>query len=624
MLRSCNELLRRLSRAEEAVFCGRVFIFLFQSFPLGDKSAVNLRGEFHTENITNFEESSQPQHADGQDAMVIDDGADFDLQDHNDTLNESREAQDNQSKAPERYGSRQGKERPGQHRSTPVPSQPDADKQKEKDSLQPENLYSVFWSLQQDFSNPPRVFDQNEFESFQQGLDLTLKKFKSMPKVPHVAINEAETGAKRKRHQDTEEFASAFNPKYLTSQDLFELEMSDLTFQRHILVQALILLDFLLSLTPKAKAKVAQLKPQKALDYKYTLSDENTAWVTSMRSRIVHYLKEGPDGAFYYRMVDNVLSRDKNWVRWKVESCPPIERPPVSTDEFLEAKSSAKRACTNKRLRAVPLGSIDLSFLSDDANVNSMDTLKNTSRYIPPSIETLLDGMDEIDEELEAKTKEKEIADKEVEDGEAEYKKFRPEQERFEREQRIFEIEQRKLAAEHKTHQADQQKVQQRDELKKQRLEKRTRMEEARVQRRERSDTVAVEWAGIEADRSSRTWRALRLAAKQKIRLLDRIDERKSLKILVDGDAAKEDFQKQETPMPENVQEAHTNGIKTEEEDPPQEGDMDGKGDTPVANDVKEGEGPESQTKEKSEVTATDVASKPEIRNAQVEAAASV
>merc|ERR1711939_976574 len=55
ILRSCNELLKRLSRAEDTAFCGRVFIFLFQSFPLGDKSSVNLRGEFHIENVTTFD-----------------------------------------------------------------------------------------------------------------------------------------------------------------------------------------------------------------------------------------------------------------------------------------------------------------------------------------------------------------------------------------------------------------------------------------------------------------------------------------------------------------------------------------------------------------------------------------
>ena len=56
VLRTCNELLRRLSRAEDPVFCGRVYIFLFQSFPLGHKGSVNLRGEFHVGNVTTFED----------------------------------------------------------------------------------------------------------------------------------------------------------------------------------------------------------------------------------------------------------------------------------------------------------------------------------------------------------------------------------------------------------------------------------------------------------------------------------------------------------------------------------------------------------------------------------------
>src|SRR5947208_2607792 len=56
VLRCCNELLRRLSRAEDTVFCGRVYIFLFQVISFGDRSSVNLRGEYHLENTTSFEE----------------------------------------------------------------------------------------------------------------------------------------------------------------------------------------------------------------------------------------------------------------------------------------------------------------------------------------------------------------------------------------------------------------------------------------------------------------------------------------------------------------------------------------------------------------------------------------
>lgn len=54
-----------------------------------------------------------------------------------------------------------------------------------------------------------------------------------------------------------------------------ESQLSDLAFQRHIVVQALILLDFLLSLTERAKKKLSTINPQKALQYEYTLNEQD-------------------------------------------------------------------------------------------------------------------------------------------------------------------------------------------------------------------------------------------------------------------------------------------------------------------------------------------------------------
>lgn len=50
--------------------------------------------------------------------------------------------------------------------------------------------------------------------------------------------------------------------------------MSDLAFRRHILVQALIVIDFLLSLTPKAKRKIDHTTNKSVL-YNYTISDDD-------------------------------------------------------------------------------------------------------------------------------------------------------------------------------------------------------------------------------------------------------------------------------------------------------------------------------------------------------------
>ncbi|KAJ6414489.1 hypothetical protein OIU84_003482 [Salix udensis] len=55
MLRTCNQLLRRLSKANDVVFCGRILMFLAHFFPLSERSAVNIKGVFNTSNETKYE-----------------------------------------------------------------------------------------------------------------------------------------------------------------------------------------------------------------------------------------------------------------------------------------------------------------------------------------------------------------------------------------------------------------------------------------------------------------------------------------------------------------------------------------------------------------------------------------
>lgn len=103
-----------------------------------------------------------------------------------------------------------------------------------------------------------------------------------------------------------------------------------------------------------------------------------------MRRVIEEYLQEGVGGKFYYRMVDTVLSRDKNWMRWKAEACPPIERPPISVTEYLESREHAMKVYTNKRLRPSPMGSLDLKFLGEGESVANLERLKDPERYVVP------------------------------------------------------------------------------------------------------------------------------------------------------------------------------------------------------------------------------------------------
>ncbi|GFR12495.1 THO complex subunit 1 [Trichonephila clavata] len=54
LLRSCNDLLKRLSRSQNTVFCGRILMFLAHIFPLSERSGLNIISEFNLENTTAY------------------------------------------------------------------------------------------------------------------------------------------------------------------------------------------------------------------------------------------------------------------------------------------------------------------------------------------------------------------------------------------------------------------------------------------------------------------------------------------------------------------------------------------------------------------------------------------
>ncbi|KKY17487.1 putative nuclear matrix protein [Phaeomoniella chlamydospora] len=368
ILRSCNELLRRLSRAEDTVFCGRVFIFLFQSFPLGDKSSVNLRGEFHTENVTAFDE--HPRQSGPVGAMEVD-VSNVETDKDKQEIKSEKDANDNSSTG---------------HAASDV----DLDK-----------LYPIFWRLQSSFSAPTRLFDSTNLQVFKNGLQATLDSFRKIPVSVGSSIKhgeEASIGQKRKRSPGQAEFASMFNPKYLTSRDLFELEIHDIAFRRHVLVQALIILEFLLSLTPSAKQKLVNLTNKSVL-YSFTLPDDEAKWTASTKLAVAEYLQQSTsNGKFYYRMVDTVLSRDKNWVRWKAENCPEIQRAPVSIQQQLTAEASVEKYCQTTDLPR-PMGALNFGFLTKDSG---LEGLKDTDHFRIPSSESFYQGImaDDLDAEM--------------------------------------------------------------------------------------------------------------------------------------------------------------------------------------------------------------------------------
>lgn len=201
ILRTCNELLRRLSKAEDATFCGRVFFFLFQIFPLGEQSSVNLRGEFHTDNVTLFDE--------GNDAFTPQDQASTPM-----AIDEGATAT--------------GKEAAVTRTSHQEPNGPKATKAgKAAEAEDISTFYSVFWRLQQDFSQPTRLIESEEyFADFISRLEKTVDRFGKTPVVKTKSSTDEPRGSKRKRGASADtDYQSNYNPKYLTSKELFELEV---------------------------------------------------------------------------------------------------------------------------------------------------------------------------------------------------------------------------------------------------------------------------------------------------------------------------------------------------------------------------------------------------------------
>ncbi|CAK7267726.1 hypothetical protein SEPCBS57363_002737 [Sporothrix epigloea] len=204
ILRSCNDLLRRLSRADDTPFCGRVFIFLFQVFPLGDKSSVNLRGEYHVENVTTYDEA--PVKSAGEEETAVAEKMEVD-------------------------------DAPDKGESAEKPS----GKKERQPAIDFAALYPVFWSLQASFSQPKKLFESAQFGQFKTGMEASLAAFRQISSQDDARksrqLDESRRGAKRKRDkEDTDirerkterqdELADTYNPKYLTSRDLFELEVS--------------------------------------------------------------------------------------------------------------------------------------------------------------------------------------------------------------------------------------------------------------------------------------------------------------------------------------------------------------------------------------------------------------
>lgn len=183
---------------------------MFQSFPLHDRSSVNLRGEYHVENVTSFEDTAPQPDANGE-TMDVDTDADKAKDDK-----DSKDSKDSKAVTAT---------------ATKAVSFDSKNKAASDEPLDPNALYPLFWSLQHSFSQPLSLFDQAQFTKFKEGMAATLTAFEKVDRLQKATKTNEESKTipqKRKSPEAADERdGSNYNPKYLTSRDLFELEVSN-------------------------------------------------------------------------------------------------------------------------------------------------------------------------------------------------------------------------------------------------------------------------------------------------------------------------------------------------------------------------------------------------------------
>uniref|UniRef100_A0A8C2ITE1 THO complex 1 n=1 Tax=Cyprinus carpio TaxID=7962 RepID=A0A8C2ITE1_CYPCA len=330
LLRMCNDLLRRLSKSQNTVFCGRIQLFLARLFPLSEKSGLNLQSQFNLDNITVFNKNEQDSTLGLQHTEVKEEGMDV----------EEGEMGDEDAPAP---------------CTIPIDY----------------NLYRKFWTLQDYFRNPVQCYDKFSWMTFLKFSDETLAVFKS------YKLDDMQASKRKLEEMRTAAGDHVYFAKFLTSEKLMDLQLSDSNFRRHILLQYLILFQYL-----KGQVKFKSSS--------CVLNDDQSLWIEDTTKLVYQLLKETPpDGDKFASMVEHILNTEENWNSWKNEGCPSfVKERPAETKPI---RPSRKRQAPEDFLgkgpdRKILMGNDELTRLWN-LNPDNMEACKSDSREFMPSLE---------------------------------------------------------------------------------------------------------------------------------------------------------------------------------------------------------------------------------------------
>ncbi|XP_078460926.1 THO complex subunit 1 isoform X1 [Lampetra planeri] len=351
LLRMCNDLLRRLSKSQNTVFCGRIQLFLARLFPLSEKSGLNLQSQFNLENVTVFNTNETEStlclkvkgRGCGPDTRLVK----GELTDDRDDTVDIEEGE-------------MGEDDIVTTSSVPIDY----------------NLYRKFWSLQDFFRCPLQCYDRLQWRTFSKFSEEVLTVFKSFKlDDAHASSRVHGAGAVSRAHGEHAYFA-----KFLTSEKLMDLQLSDSNFRRHVLLQHLLLFQYL----------KGQVKFKSSTS---VLTDEQSLWIEDTIKHVFQLLKETPpEGDKFSKAIEHILAREENWITWKNEGCPSfVKERPAETRPHRPRKRAAPEDFLGKGShKKILMGSDELTRLWNLCPDN-MEACKAESREFLPSLEEFFD-----------------------------------------------------------------------------------------------------------------------------------------------------------------------------------------------------------------------------------------
>ncbi|RIA80968.1 THO complex subunit 1 transcription elongation factor-domain-containing protein [Glomus cerebriforme] len=320
LLRLSNELIRRASKSNHNAFRGRVLIFLSNSYALGERSGVNVRGECNVENVTSYNALQQGEKAEFYITF-------WNLQTY---FNNPPRIFDgnNLNIVLEKMGV----------------------------------VLSQFSEILANEKEKAVIENKGNFMEIDGEDDISISL---------NGNNNNITSTKRKHHETEDGLEETLSlakdyvkyfPKYLTSYALFDKEISDPNFRRIVLFQFLIILQYFTGFYPEERARIEETRAKynnaNAVQLpNFTITEQQQKIIQETWNKIIEL--STLEGSKFTDTLLHILNMERRWNHWKfgqncesvakkfVEKLSDDDRQQKPLSKFVLAREKRMKLCKN-------------------------------------------------------------------------------------------------------------------------------------------------------------------------------------------------------------------------------------------------------------------------------------